>query len=200
MMQVTGTFLLGLPLIILAKYHGAGAATPFGIFLQIIMAIQIPVTVMLQPIWVKMKQLIIIGEYKDAKKIFLQYMGISLIYAPIIMMLFIFIVPSLISYFLEDKVNMNLDQSISYGLWAIFGLIGGGGVGMAMMALGLTRQLAVIGFIQLAIFSVVGFIYISKFSDVGAVYSIIATYLFSIPISIILIINKLNKLNKYEYI
>ena len=197
-MQITGTLMLGIPVSLIVKFHGAESATPFGILLLIIGTLQMPLVIFVQPFWVRMKYYCESKNYIEAKKIFYSYVLISLAYSPFIYIAFIKIIPLIFIYINMEGIHIQENQYTAYAIWAILGLIGGGGLSISMMALGLTRQAAILGVAQIFVCMMIAPLLIREYSDVGAAYSMIFISIFSIPLTFYMIQKKFSKLNYVE--
>jgi O-antigen/teichoic acid export membrane protein len=186
-MQICGTLLIVAPFSLITYYHGAEAVAVFGILLQVLTAVQTPLTVMLQPAWTKMVELSVNDKRHKIREIFTRYVKLATLYSILTGVFFMFFLPPIFALVLKHQVSASVSLRFVFAVWCALGLIGGGGVGAVTLALGLTGQISRISVLQLAAFLVLAFILIPAYGAVGAVACIIASYFVSLPLVFVLI-------------
>jgi O-antigen/teichoic acid export membrane protein len=186
-MQICGTLLIVGPFSLITYYHGAEAVAVFGILLQVLTAVQTPLTVMLQPAWTKMVELSVNDKRHKVREIFTRYVKMAALYSILTGIFFMFCLPSIFELVLKHQVSASVSLRFAFAVWCALGLIGGGGVGAVTLALGLTGQISRISLLQLGTFLVLAFILVPAYGAVGAVACIIASYFASLPLVFLLI-------------
>jgi len=190
-MQICGTIIVATPFTLITIYHGAEAVVAYGILLQILIAIQTPLTVMLQPAWTKIVELDINREVHKIKEIFNYYLVAAILYSVFVCIFFTVAVSPILEILLKHQVIATIQMRIGFAIWCCLGLIGGGGVGALILALGLTRELSRVSLLQVGVFLITAFALVPTQGAVGAVIAIILSYLLTLPITFSLIWKKL---------
>lgn len=180
--QASGIIVLGLQFSILAYYHGAESVAPYGIMFQILLAIQIPFTVLQQPLWSKFVELHHQSRHKEIGYAINKYIKAALLYSIAISLIFICLLPFIFPYFIKQQIFIPIGLRIGFSIWAGMGLIFGGGVGASLLAMNLTRQAAIISIIQVIIFIICSLLLVPQYGAVGMITSIVLMYFITAPI------------------
>ncbi|RXK81849.1 lipopolysaccharide biosynthesis protein [Filimonas effusa] len=187
LMQSAGMLLSSLPLTLIVSYHGVGAVAFFGLMSQVMAAVQIPFTVLQQPLWAKLNQFANLRMREAIFSIIKNYVLYAFLYSCLAACFLIFAVNYALNIFLHKDILIPLSLRAPFAIWCACGLIAGGGLGTLIMALGLTKQMAAISVFQLVVFLVTSYWLIPKSAATGAVWSIVFAYTLSFPFIIRLV-------------
>ena len=180
--QVVGVLILTLQYSILAYYHGVASVASYGIMFQVLIAIQIPFSVLQQPLWSKFVELIAINKYHEVGVALKKYIKLAGVYSLFILVIYLLFLPIILGYVMKQPIESSFELRLGFSLWAIAGLLAGGGVGACLLAMNLTRELAYINIFQFIVFIGAAFIFVPHYSAVGMIGSIILMYIVTMPI------------------
>lgn len=168
-------------ILILANIKGASAVVPYGIMFQLYLAVQTPILSIQQPLWTAIAKERSLNNLSSIKNIFYKYLKISTIYSIIAVLFFILFSNFLIHMILKKQILISFDLKLAFAIQLLFANIVGVGMITLILALGLTRQNAIISILQVAIFLLTAVYLIPRFDAVGAVWCIISTYIVTLP-------------------
>ena len=183
-MQVCATLLSTLQFVVLAAYRGAEAVTPYALLGQALLALQIPLAVLQQPLWTRLAALYDLGQLAQIRHIFVQYLWIALGYAVFAAAVIVFLSNPVLQLVLKKQVVLDLPLRIGFALSCGLGLIAGGNLGSLLFAIRLSRSNAVLSVTQLGLFLTAASILTPRFGGAGMVASVLLTYLIAIPVLI----------------
>jgi O-antigen/teichoic acid export membrane protein len=181
-MQSVWTLLNTVPYSMLAFYHGAGAVAPFGLMSQIMLAIQTPVLVLMQPMWTKIVEIVALQRHDLLNKIISQYLRLTSLYSLVAIFILIALVNPILQVLIHNKLYISLEMRIAFSIWCVCGLIAGGGMGTILLAIGETAVLSRVCILQLMLFVACSITLVPVMEGVGLVISLVSTYLISIPV------------------
>lgn len=190
-MQITGTLMMVLPVSVITYYHGAEALVSFGILMQVLMIFQIPLTLLIQPMWAKMTELVALNNINEVRSLYKVFIKISAIYSILTTLCFLYILNPLFEHVLNNNFQINTYLLLLFAIWCTFGLLFGGGASALVISLGLTREISRISIFQFIVYVVALFSLVPVRMEAGAVESIIISYIFSTPFICILIYKSL---------
>jgi O-antigen/teichoic acid export membrane protein len=183
LLQAVSLLMNSLQLTLLAVYHGAGAVAQYGLMTQIVIAIQVPFSVLLQPMWTKMAQLVYQSEFEGVKSMFIRYLKCAFVYAVAASCVMFFLLNPIMEVVLRKHVFFPVNLRIAFAVACSLGLVAGGGVGVVLLALNLSRAMAAMALFQLLAFLCSVVTFVPSHGAVAMISSISVTYLISIPIS-----------------
>lgn len=179
-MQVVGTLLFALQFPILAASHGAAAVAPYALLTQVMLGLQTPLTVLQQPLWTRYAALRARGDMDGVRSIIRQYMGIAATYSVIAAIALFTLVNPILALLAKASV-VSVGLRAAFALLCALGLIGGGNLGAALLALDLSRSMATISIVQLAVFLAVASAIVPPLGALGMALSACAIYLVGLP-------------------
>ena len=186
-MQALSVLMTGLQFTMLALYHGAAAVAPYALMFQVLVAVQTPFVMLIQPMWTKVSQLMSQNDLGAIRNILRLYFKIAFVYSLVTACFFIFMINPLLAIFLRDHLPLPFELRLGFAILAMLGLLFGGGIGSVILGMNLTRQMAKITFGQFAFFLIVGLLLISPFGSLGVVMSTCAGYLIAVPGSLLVL-------------
>jgi O-antigen/teichoic acid export membrane protein len=180
-MQVTATLQMALQVQFLAFFHGAESVAVYSVLLQVCFALQIPFTVLQQPLWTKIADLNSRKRIHEIKSLVIFYFIVAGCYS--LLAAFVFIVPLnfIFNHFLHNLPYVGLDLRIGFAMWCGLGLMFGGGVGAVILGANLSKEMSLISLGQLAVFIIASFLLVPHYSVFGQVISAILPYAIAIP-------------------
>lgn len=179
-MQVAATLLFALQFPILAASHGAAAVAPYALLTQVMLGLQTPLTVLQQPLWTRYAALRARNDMDGVRSIIRQYMGIAVIYSVITAVVLLTLVNPILALLAKATVA-SFGLRAAFALLCALGLVGGGNLGAALLALDLSRSMATISIVQLAVFLVVASAIVPPLGAVGMALSACAIYFVGLP-------------------
>lgn len=180
-MQVCATLLSTLQFFLLAAYQGAEAVTPYALLSQALIALQIPLAVLQQPLWTRLAALYDTGQVAQIRRVFVQYLWIALVYGLLAAVVIVFLSNPVLELVLKKQVVLDLPLRIGFALLCGLGLIAGGNLGSLLFAMRLSRSNAVLSITQLGLFLTFACILTPRFGAAGMVSTVLLTYLVAIP-------------------
>jgi O-antigen/teichoic acid export membrane protein len=182
MMQLCGMVIMSSQFGIIAYFKGTTEVVVYSVLLQIMNALQTPFSVLQQPLWAKFAKLALDNKILLIKTSVIQYIKLSFLYSIFVTFVIILITPFFISYLIKETVNVNLLLLIGFSLWSLFGLVFGGGIGAAFLALDQSKKMLNVSLLQMVLFLLFSVILVPKFGDIGMVYTLVFMQLFSSPL------------------
>ena len=180
-MQVVAAFVTVLPFSILGYYQGAKEVAVYGYLMQIAGAIQLPLVILLQPMWTKFVQLIKTGKYEEVKVMTKKYHVIAGLYSVFISLFFLIALNAVTGLITKEPMQVNIAVRLVFTVNCCLGLVFGGFLSMLTAALNLTRSMMLINILQLVLFVVSSLFLVPHFSLVGTVLSCLTSYTLAIP-------------------
>lgn len=173
-------------------YHGASEIRDFGIFYQVLIALQIPISSFSQPLWISLNTLLINKKFNAFSILFYRLNFILFGYSFLTMFFFIFGINYCLLYFFSIEIFQPILFNGLFGLFGFLFIFGGILITTTIFSLNLNSKIIKVSFFQLFIFLLSGYFLIDKFLITGTLISIILSYIVILPISFYLIINKIN--------
>jgi O-antigen/teichoic acid export membrane protein len=181
LMQAATLLTYSLQFTILAIYRGVEEVALYGLITQVLIALQIPFTVLQQPMWTRMTQLVYAGDFVRIKNMFMKYLGYACCYSLAATCVMLFLLNPILALFLHKSIFIPFGLRMGFAVACTLGLIAGGGCGTVMLALNLSRPMAFLGLGQLIIFLGCVFSFVPAFGAVAMISSVNATYIIAIP-------------------
>ena len=195
-MQVVGTLLFALQFPILAASHGAAAVAPYALLTQVMLGLQTPLTVLQQPLWTRYAALRARGDMEGVRSIIRQYLGIAVTYSAIAAIVLLTLVNPMLAVLAKGSVVTSFGLRAAFALLCALGLIGGGNLGAALLALDLSRSMATISVVQLAVFLAVANAIVPPLGALGMALSVCAIYFIALPPTFIVLRRRLRELSR----
>jgi O-antigen/teichoic acid export membrane protein len=176
-----------LPVTLLAFFHGSGEVALYGLMLQVVAALALPFSILQQPMWTRMNQLLNHTHYASVKLMIIKYIKYAFVYSILTSSIIMLLLNPILNTFLNKHIDFPFALRIAFSLYCTLGLVAGGGVGTVLLALDLARPMAMMAFLQLVMFLICALLFAPIYGTVAMVLSVSATYCISIPCSIWLI-------------
>jgi O-antigen/teichoic acid export membrane protein len=181
-LQVGATLLTTLQFILLAAYRGATEVTPYALLSQALVASQIPLAVMQQPLWTRLAALNFAGDLSGIRRAFLQYLRVATLYALVAGVLIICLSNPALALVLKRDLVLDLNLRVGFAISCGLGLIAGGNLGALILALRLSRLNAMLSIAQVVLLCVAAAILTPRFGAAGMIWSVNLTYALAIPV------------------
>ena len=181
-MQVSATLLSTLQFILLASFKGAEAVTPYALLSQALIALQIPLAVLQQPLWTRLSALYDEGRLAEIRTLFVQYLRVAAVYSILASSIIIFLSNPVLEIVLKKQVVLDLGIRIGFAASCSLGLIAGGNLGSLLFAVRLSRANAVLSVGQLLLFGTSALILTPRFGATGMVTSVVLASLAALPL------------------
>jgi len=189
-MQTVAVLLTTLPYSMLALTEGAASVATFGIMLQVLIVLQLPVLVFTQPMWAKLVQLVALKDHYSLIIIIKKYLFITLIYSFFTTLFYLFLLDPMLRVFLNNTITVTIGMKVAFAVWCTCCLFAGGGMGIILLALGETLIISKLSIAQIILFLICAMLLLPSLGAVGLVISIIATYLIALPVMVLTTIRK----------
>jgi O-antigen/teichoic acid export membrane protein len=190
-MQAGGLIISALPFTLIALYRGATDVAVYGLMVQILQCVQTPLVVTLQPLWTKMAQLSSLGQNNVIGYMLKKYVMAAAAYSVVSTLFFLFLLNPALSLVMKKTMEIPFDLVALFAIWSACGLVAGGGIGVTLMATGLSSELSRVNLLQLFVFILCAVLLIPKYGVSGAVMSSLSTYVIGIPTFVWLIRNRI---------
>lgn len=181
-MQVSATLLSTLQFIMLASYKGAEAVTPYALLGQALMALQIPLAVLQQPLWTRLSALYDDGRTRDIRALFIQYLRVATAYSVFCALVIVFLSNPVLELVLKKQIVLDLGLRVGFAASCALGLIAGGNLGSLLFAVRLSRANAILSVAQLVVFVSSAMILTPRFSATGMVVSVVLSSAMALPL------------------
>ncbi|TDQ09947.1 lipopolysaccharide biosynthesis protein [Pedobacter metabolipauper] len=179
--QLTGILIVSSQFSLLAHYQGAERVAGFGIMFQVMLAIQIPILVLQQPLWSKFAQLNLQNDTLTIKSALKKYIRYSIFYSGFIALVLIVFIPYLLPLVIHEHLDIPLNLRIGFSIYSAFVLIFGGFT-VGLFAMNLTRQMAIVSIIQCVVFFIGANLAVPSFGGSGMIAVLILMHVVTIPI------------------
>ena len=180
-MQIVSTLMVVLQFNLLGYFKGAPEVAKYGLMSQIFIAIQMPFTILSQPLWTKFVLLNSLGNKSQIRIMMLDYLRAASGYGVFVLAFFTIGLERLLPLVLKRPLNIGFDLSLSFGISCCLGLLFGGGMGAMIAALGLTRSFALVSIAQFVLFLVAALLLTPALGSTGMVIATIVSYFVSVP-------------------
>jgi O-antigen/teichoic acid export membrane protein len=193
-MQVVGTLLFALQFPLLATMRGAAAVAPYALLTQIMLGLQIPLTVLQQPLWTRLAALRAYRDITGLRSIIRNYLIAAVAYSAFAGLVLVVLVNPLLVLLAKSIISTPLSLRLAFAALCGLGLIGGGNLGSVLLALDLSRPLALLSVIQLLAFILVAILLVPTFGGLGMVASVCAVYVIALPPTFVMLQRRLDVL------
>lgn len=197
-MQVSATLLATLQFILLAWFKGAEAVTPYALLGQALLALQIPLAVLQQPLWTRLSALYEQGRIAEIRTVFVQYLRVAAIYSLFTAAIIIFLSNPVLEVVLKKQVVLDLGIRIGFAISCALGLIAGGNLGSLLFAMRLSRANALLSIVQLILFGVSAAILTPRYGATGMVASVVLASAAALPLLVRTLSMSLAPVHKYH--
>ncbi|NVN91172.1 MAG: hypothetical protein HXX11_11290 [Desulfuromonadales bacterium] len=191
LMQTATMLMYSLQFTVLAIYRGVEEVAQFSLITQVLIVLQVPFTVMHHPMWTRMSQLAYTGDFARIKKMIIKYLGYACCYSLAATCFILFLVNPILPFVLHKPIFFSFGLRMGFAITCTLGLIAGGGCGSVLLALNLSRPVALLALGQLIIFLGCVFSFVPEFGAVAMISSVSVTYILVIPVGYLLIRNRL---------
>ncbi|MFH6999041.1 hypothetical protein ACHRVZ_13975 [Flavobacterium sp. FlaQc-57] len=181
-MQLSGLIIMSSQFSIIAYFKGAKEVVIYSVLFQVMNALQTPFSVLQQPLWSKFAELALDNKIAQMRQSVRQYIKYSFLYSIFVGLIILFIIPLFIPYLIKENVKVDLLLLIGFSLWSLFGLVFGGGMGAAFLALNQSKNMLKVSVLQVFLFLIFCMILVPKFGDNGMVFTLVFMQLFSAPL------------------
>ena len=193
-MQVVGTLLFALQFPLLATMRGAAAVAPYALLTQVMLGLQIPLTVLQQPLWTRLAALRVHCDIAGLRSIIRNYLVVAVGYSAVAGFVLVVLVNPLLVLLAKAAVITPLSLRVAFAGLCALGLIGGGNLGSVLLALDLSRPLALLSVVQLLAFIVAAVMLVPTLGALGMVASVCAVYAIALPPTFIMLQRRLDVL------
>jgi O-antigen/teichoic acid export membrane protein len=181
LLQAAALLTYSLQFTILAIYRGVEDVAQYGLITQVLIALQVPFTVLQQPMWTRMTQFVHTGDFARIQKMFMKYLRYACCYSMAATCFMLFLVNPILALVLHKPILFPLGLRIGFAVACSLGLVAGGGCGTVLLALNLSRPLALLAMGQFIVFLACVFCFVPAYGAVAMISSVSATYFVSIP-------------------
>jgi O-antigen/teichoic acid export membrane protein len=181
LMQAVALLTYSLQFTLLAIYRGVEEVAQYGLITQVLIALQIPFTVVQQPMWTRMTQLVYERDFALIKKMIIKYLAYACGYSLAATVFMLFLVNPILALILHKPILLPFGLRMGFAIACTLGLLAGGGIGTVLLALNLSRPMALLALGQLIIFLGCVFSLVPAFGAIAMISSANATYIISIP-------------------
>lgn len=193
-MQVVGTLLFALQFPLLAMMRGATAVAPYALLTQIMLGLQIPLTVLQQPLWTRIAALRAHRDISGLRSIIRNYLIAAGAYSAVAGVILVVFVNPLLVLLAKSIVTTPLSLRLAFAVLCALGLIGGGNLGSVLLALDLSKPLALLSAIQLLAFILAAILLVPTLGALGMVASVCAVYVIALPPTFVMLRRRLDVL------
>ena len=193
-MQVVGTLLFALQFPLLATMRGATAVAPYALLTQIMLGLQIPLTVLQQPLWTRLAALRAHRDIAGLRSIVRNYLIAAVGYSVVAGFVLVVLVNPLLVLLAKAVVTTPLSLRLAFAGLCALGLIGGGNLGSVLLALELSRPLAFLSVVQLLAFILAAVVLVPTLGALGMVASVCAVYIIALPPTFVMLRRRLDML------
>jgi O-antigen/teichoic acid export membrane protein len=166
---------------LLALYKGAAAVAPYALMSQAVVAAQMPLTVLQQPLWTRLAGLYHGRAVASIRRMVSQYLMVAALYSLCVGVALIFLVNPLLAVVMKHPLTIGTSLRVGFSVACALGLLAGGNIGSVVLAMGLTGANAVIGVAQLTLEVVLAIILVPRYGAVGMLVSSLATWAIGVP-------------------
>jgi O-antigen/teichoic acid export membrane protein len=191
-MQIVSALIVVLQFNMLGYYKGAKEVAVYGYLTQIATAIQMPLIILLQPMWTKFVQLIKLQKLDEVKAMTKRYHMITGAYSIFISFFFVVALNPITALITKEPMLVGLDLRLLFALNCCLGLAFGGFLSMITASLNLTRTMMFVNIGQVTLFLVSSYLLVPKFSIVGTVIACLTSFTLAIPFYYFRVRNKLS--------
>lgn len=195
-MQIASTLLFALQFPILAASHGAAAVAPYALLTQVMLGLQTPLTVLQQPLWTRLASLRINRDIAGVRTVVRQYLFAAVSYSVLAGVVLVALVNPLFVVLTGTPVTTSLALRLAFALLCALGLIGGGNLGSALFALDLSKSMALLSAVQLAVFLLIAMLIVPSLGALGMALSVCAIYFVALPAALIMLKRRVQQLGE----